>query len=111
MSLPDVSMKSNPPQRTLKLPGLAAIFAAALLVPASAGTFTNNFNTDPSGAVVSLVDPAKWVATGGVGGTGHVSLTDAVGSQNGTMFIEDLDNGVAVGGFKATFKLRVGDPS
>jgi hypothetical protein len=57
-----------------------------------------------------IVDPAKWVSSGGAGGTGYISLTDAVNNQiNGTIFIEDFDGGAPVYGFKATFKMRVGD--
>ncbi len=87
--------------------GLASLAAACLAIPAHAGLFNNNFNTDPSG-VVTLVDPAKWVDSGGVGGSGYVSLTDAVNSLQSAMYIDDLDGGSPVAGFAATFKLRIG---
>jgi len=87
--------------------GLAALAVASLAVPASAGLFNNNFNSDPSG-VVTLVDPAKWVSSGGVGGSGYISLTDAVNSLQSALYVDDLDAGAPVGGFAATFKMRVG---
>jgi hypothetical protein len=90
--------------------GLASLAAAYLALPAHAGLFNNNFNTDPSG-VVTLVDPAKWVDSGGVGGSGYVSLTDAVNSLQSAMYIDDLDGGTPVAGFAATFKLRIGGGS
>ena len=56
---------------------MASLAAACLALPAHAGLFNNNFNADPSG-VLTILDPAKWVSSGGVGGTGYISLTDAV---------------------------------
>lgn len=90
--------------------GLAALAAVCVAIPAHAGLFNNNFNTDPSG-VITIVDPAKWVASGGVGGSGYISLTDAVNDQLSAVIIEDLDGGSPVGGFLATFKLRMGGGS
>jgi hypothetical protein len=55
--------------------------------------------------------PSKVVATGGVGGTGYLSLTDAVGSLSGAATIDDLDAGEVVGGFRATMKIRIGNGS
>ncbi len=77
------------------------------MAPAFAGTFNNNFNTDPS-AAIQLIDPAKWVATGGFDG-GYVSITDNVNDQQAAFIVPDLDAGTPVGGFLATFKLRIGD--
>jgi len=89
---------------------LAPLLAAASLVPLQAGTFSNNFNTDPtqngSGAV-TVDGAAKWVDTGG--GTGYISITDAINSLNGLMTVPDFDNGEVVGGFTATFKLAIKD--
>lgn len=49
--------------------------------------------------------------SGGSGGTGFISLTEALNDQNGSFVIEDLDNGSLVAGFRATFKLRMGGGS
>jgi hypothetical protein len=46
-----------------------------------------------------------------VGGTGYISLTDAINDQQGSILIDDLDAGAAVSGFVATFKLRMGGGS
>src|SRR5215211_1631558 len=86
----------------------APMLAAASLVPLQAGTFSNNFGTDPTGAV-TFEGSAKWVDTGG--GTGYVSITDQANSLQGGMTIPDLDAGAPVGGFTATFKLQIGPGS
>lgn len=86
---------------------------AALLAPlvTKGGTFTHNFNTDPS-AQVFLLEPAKWEPAGGVNNSGYISLTDALGSQNnGSIVFPDIDGGAVIGGFSATFKLRIGGGS
>ncbi len=101
------------PRRTSSAPfriGLGALAAACLALPSHAGLFNNNFNSDPSG-VLTIIDPAKWVASGGVGGTGYISLTDAANDLQSAVIIEDLDAGSPVGGFAATFKLRMGGGS
>jgi hypothetical protein len=89
--------------------------AASALVPLQAGTFNNNFDTDPTiTGAVTLDGTAKWVATGGVGGSGYIYLTGPVvmtPSEAGLLIVPDLDNGDAVGGFTATFKMQVGPGS
>lgn len=90
--------------------GFSALLASILVVPAQAGVFTNKFNTDP-GAAVALTGVAKWVDAGGVGGSGYVSITDAVGSQQGGMIIPEIDPGKAIGGFRADFQIRIGGGS
>jgi hypothetical protein len=76
-----------------------------------AGTFTNNFNANPS-PVIKILEPAKWVATGGMNNSGYISLTDAALDQfSGTIVLPNFDNGAPVGGFVATFKLRIGGGS
>lgn len=77
-----------------------------------AGTFTANFNDGALPAGMTITDPpAKVVATGGVGGSGYLSLTDAVGNLGAAATIDDLDAGAAVGGFRATMKIRIGSGS
>ncbi len=81
---------------------------AAALAPVQAGTFTANFNSAAPPAGLTLFDPAKLVATGGVGGSGYLSLTDAIGSQNSGAIINDLNNGQPIGGFTARMKILIG---
>jgi len=54
---------------------------------------------------------AKIVPTGGVGGTGYLVLTEAIGSTNGTVSIADLDTNEIVGGFHFATKIRIGNGS
>lgn len=84
--------------------GASILLATASLVSLHAGTFSNNFNADPS-AEVTLLNAAKWVDLGG--GSGYVSLTDAVNSQSGTMVVPDFDAGATIGNFTANFKLAI----
>src|SRR5206468_11300912 len=65
-------------------------------VNATAGSYNNNFNSDPT------TDPnfrkdgnAVWRATGSYNGSGYISLTDAVGGQQGTIVLPDFDGGFA----------------
>lgn len=89
----------------------AALLLALGLPPltSKAGTFTANFDDGATPAGMTLADSAKIVATGGVNNTGYLSLTDALGSLNGTALLDDLDGGNPIGGFTATMKLRIGD--
>src|SRR5207248_583765 len=45
---------------------------------------------------------------GGVAGTGTLKLTTATANQSGSFIIDDLDPGLRVNSFTATFKLRMG---
>lgn len=87
-----------------------ALFAGLALASANAiaGTYNANFNDGNPPAGASLQGSAKVVATGGVGNSGYVSLTDAVGSQQGGLIIDDLDGGQLIGGFTLNFKLLIG---
>src|SRR4051812_32356866 len=101
-------IKLRKTRRLARLLGLTPLLAAALLVPLQAGTFSNNFDTDP-GAAVTLDGTAKWFDNGN--GTGYIYLTGPVvmnPAENGEITIGDLDNGDQVGGFTATFKMQVG---
>jgi len=118
-----MKIKPNHSRKWRRLKGFGPLLAAvASLVPMQAGTFTNNFNADPTltGAVTLDGTPpedgvtphaAYWGSSGGVGGTGYIGLVDGVASANGLfglMTVPDLDAGAAIGGFTATFKLRMG---
>jgi hypothetical protein len=74
------------------------------------GSFSHNFDTDPSSALV-MNGSAKWVPSGGVGGTGYISLTDAALDQQGTIHVPEFRGAAAVAGFVATFQVRIGGGS
>jgi hypothetical protein len=86
--------------------------AFLLLQSAQAGTFNNNFNADPVAAGQAVLNgSAAFVASGGVGGSGYISITDAVGSLQGSIVLPDLDANQPIGGFLMQFKLRIGGGS
>src|SRR5262245_20606992 len=63
---------------------------------ASAGTYVNNFNTDPT-PEVEIRPPAKWVSTGSYDGSGYISVTDNVNTQDGAaVLLPDFDNGAII---------------
>ena len=70
-------------------------------------SFTANFNDGATPAGMTIYDPAKVVATGGVAGTGFLSLTDAIGSQQGSAVIDDFSGGQPIGGFTARMKVQI----
>jgi hypothetical protein len=74
---------------------------------ASGATFTADFNSGAAPAGMTVYEPAKIVATGGVGGSGYLSLTDAIGSQQGSAVIEEFNGGQPIGGFTARMKLQI----
>ncbi len=80
---------------------------AAFTGGALAGSANFNFNTDPSG-ILTLFGNSIWRETGGVGGTGYMSITDAVGGQSGTIVFDDLDPGGIVNAFTFSCDLRTG---
>jgi hypothetical protein len=92
-----------------KLIRYLALVPLTLLMSAGiqAGTYSNDFNTEPTGLIIR--PHSKWVASGGVGGTGYLSLTDAVNDQNQAgVILPNLDPGAPIVGFNAQFKLRMG---
>ncbi|MHC1765597.1 MAG: hypothetical protein AB9869_15055 [Verrucomicrobiia bacterium] len=72
------------------------------------GTFSTDFTTQP--ANVQLYGD-QGDASAGVIEDGVLKITKAVGSQQGGMIIDDLDNGEAISAFTATFKLLIGGGS
>ncbi len=90
-----------------KLGPALALLCAAIQTTALAATYNANFNNGiPTG--MTLYDPAKIVDTGGVANSGYLSLTDAIGSQQGSAIIDDFNNGQPIGGFTAKMKLLIG---
>jgi hypothetical protein len=90
----------------------ACLLGAALLVltafsSVEAGSFSTDFNSGkPVGSALygkALVD-----GSGGFGNSGVLKLTVSTNSQQGSFVIDDLDGGKKIGGFTATFKLRIG---
>ncbi|HXJ57315.1 MAG TPA: carbohydrate-binding protein [Verrucomicrobiae bacterium] len=76
---------------------------------AQAGTYNNNFNADPTtDPNFSLRPTAVWRPTGSYDGSGYISLTDATGSQNGTIVLPNLDPGAPVIAFNLKMKVRIG---
>jgi hypothetical protein len=87
---------------------LAWIPLTVLCIPGlQAGTYFNDFNTEPTGLIIR--PHSKWVASGGLDGTGYLSITDAINGQDQAgVILPNLDPGLAIGGFNAQFKLRIG---
>ena len=88
-----------------------SVLALGLLSQSAiAGTYSSNFNTDPTldPTPLEIRDNAKWVASGSYDGSGYISLTDAVNSQQGSIVLPDFDNGASISGFTLTAKVRLG---
>lgn len=91
-----------------------SLVAASLLglcaLSASAGSYTNDFNTDPVADPNFIIRaPSAWVnTTGGADGGGYMSINEAANSLQGTIVlpaIDDLQNVVA---FSFRAKVRIG---
>ncbi len=95
-------MKTKLLSTTMSLLGMAALTNSV-----QAGSATFDFNTDPSG-ILTLFGNSTWRPSGGVGGTGYLSITDAANSQSGTIVFDDLDNGGIVNSFTFSCDLRTG---
>lgn len=67
-----------------------------------------DFNDGNVPAGSALAGTAAVTATGGVGDSGVLHLTDAVNGQNGAFVISNASPSQAVGAFTAAFKARVG---
>jgi hypothetical protein len=74
---------------------------------AFAGSANFDFNTDPTG-ILTLFNNSTWRPSGGVGGTGYMSITDAANDQSGTIVFDDFDNGAIVNAFTFSCDLRTG---
>lgn len=101
-------------------PGVVAL--AALIVPIQAGTYSNDFSSDPfsaslpanqrltvfSNQAVGNANRPGWVASGGVSNTGYLKLTDAIGSIRSTIVFPDFEPGFKVAGFNFGVDCRIG---
>ena len=99
---PVINMKS----KLLVIP-LAILSLAAFIGSTHAGSATYNLNTDPEG-FIDRFGNSVWRPTGGVGGTGYLSITDAVNGQGGVIVFDDLDPGSIVTAFTFSCDVRVG---
>ena len=86
---------------------LALLVSLSAVLTASAGTFTNSFNSGlPANTAVygsALVD-----TTGGPDGSGCLKMTGNAASESAGFILNDLDSGAAINAFTATFKLVLG---
>ena len=93
-----------PKWRALAISTLLAASASA-----QAGFFSSNFDEGQPAEVITFgsafLDPA-----GGVGGSGGLRLTEALGGLMGTVYLSELDS-QPVTGFTASFKLLIGGGS
>ena len=79
----------------------------AFLTSAQAGSFSANFDDNQAPPLTAVYGSGG----GGVLEDGVLKLTYAVANENGGFVIEDLDGGVPISGFTATFKLLIGGGS
>jgi len=87
--------------------GLACSLVVLATGPATAGTFNEDFNSDPTG-LLNFVGSAQWRETGGVDNTGYLSITDALNDQRGAILFDDFDGGAVVNSFEFRCFLRTG---
>lgn len=93
-------------------PTLAALLVAA--APALAGSFTSDFsNPIPSGFTLTSNGAARPDGSSfePVIADGHLVLTWAENSAQGTLILDDLDGGAAIESFTVRFKLQIGPGS
>jgi hypothetical protein len=108
--------------RAVPLSRLSVVALAALIIPAHAGTYANDFSSDPfstslpanqrlttfSNQAVGNANRPSWVANGGVSNSGYLKLTDAVGSIRSTIVFPDFEPGFKVAGFSFGVDCRIG---
>lgn len=97
--------------KTLIKVGLG-LCVVGLFLPAKAGEFTVDFDTDPS-AILDVYSnlprpPGNWRATGGNPG-GYLAITDAAGSQYSVIRFQDFDQGMLVKAFTFKVDVRMGN--
>ena len=82
----------------------------AFLTSAQAGSFDANFNDNQVPQLTGLYGDQGDGNAGAIS-NGVLILTRAVANNNGGFIIEDLDGGLPISGFTATFKLLIGNGS
>jgi hypothetical protein len=71
------------------------------------GTFTCDFNSDPS-AILTIIGSGEWRPEGGKTG-GYLAITDAINSQATKIVFDDFDAGMVVKAFTFSCDLRIGN--
>ena len=92
------------------LPLAAICFPITLLFPGSGhcGSFSDNFDSGSTPAGTAVYGNAQVDSSGGVGNSGVLKLTPAAFLQQGSFIIDDLDPGLRISSFTATFNVRIG---
>lgn len=116
-------MMNQNPFRAISSRLLAAAVLATMAGPAAhAGTYANDFSTDPfspalpanerltifSNQAANSPTRPSWVASGGVDNSGYLKLTDAVGNIRSTIVFPDFEPGFHVAGFNFGVDCRIG---
>lgn len=86
----------------------AAATLTTLAITLPPPTITLDFNDGALPAGTTNFGNATITADGGVGGTGTLRLTEPENGQNSTFFVDDFNNGKAIGAFVASFQLQIG---
>src|SRR5262245_61317191 len=88
------------------VPSREATVSVVAISPPASPKATFDFNSGAVPANTAIFGTATVTATGGVGNSGVLRLTEALNDQNGSFIIQDLDGGTAVDSFTAAFKAR-----
>src|SRR5437868_5000479 len=93
--------------KTITQTSLALLCTATFAT--QAGTFSNNFNAGlPAG--MTLYGTANVQPSGGFTNSGYLELTTAASGGSASAILGDLDAGVPIVSFTASFKLWLGTP-
>ena len=87
---------------------LAAIAAIGPLASAQAGSFFADFNDGAVPTNATVYGNAQVLPSGGYTNSGFLELTAAASGQNAAFIINDLDTGVPVVSFTASYKCLIG---
>ncbi len=108
--------------RTVPLTRLAVAALASISIPANAGSYSTDFTTDPFDPALPITqrltiftnqaatspNRPSWVPSGGVGDSGYLKLTDAIGGIRSTVIFPDFEPGFHVAGFNFGVDCRLG---
>jgi Bacterial lectin len=99
-------MKRNRPINTSLL--ATALAAIGSLASAQAGSFFADFNDGLVPTNATVYGNATVLPSGGYTNSGYLELTTAVGSESAGFILNDLDAGVPVVSFTASYKCLIG---
>ena len=91
----------------LLYPSLVALLACSGTPNAFAGSTSLNFDVDPTG-ILDFTGTSTWRPSGGVGGSGYLSITDALNGQAGKIVFDELEPGLVINSFIFSADLRTG---